>query len=497
MVFDDYAPPRHPSNRPPPRPKMRHQTGITDTSDRDYSMIEKIETVNRSRSTSRAMSRGRSSSRVRRSSSSRGRSTSRVRDSKPEGGILSRDRSQSRPREERRERSESRGRGRGRSKSKSRLRSLSKKPLKMLRSISRGRQRTSEEHENKLKPKGRGIRRSLSRVFKGKRPPEPEPREQPEHGFASEDTRMTETVFPSEEDVFEPQESDIEDPEGLTSDDVMQLDERNTNLHVVCLLHRKSSSIIRMINDDTQLAFEPNSAGELPLHYAAMDKEGVEPDVLDKLIEVNPDAVRYCNVQGSLPIHAACMVGAPSQYALKTLINLYPESVLLTSEIPLLFEKDMLAEVEKDTYDDDTVFENNNRDITKAQVNIIASFFACATPVHPELKERNMQVFDDEDDFGRGPKIESGWTPLHLAVMNGASSDIIGMLLDANLQCAFIKTTRGRTALDCAQYIVRQHWLYGTDDESAIQNTFAAIEILEELAAKQADEEDNSSDFVH
>ena len=142
---------------------------------------------------------------------------------------------------------------------------------------------------------------------------------------------------------------------------------------------------------------------------------------------------------------------------------------------------------------DVTVFENNNKDITKAQVNIIASFFACATPVHPELKEKNMQIYD-EDDFGQGPKIESGWTPLHLAVMNGSSPDIIEMLLDTNEQCAFIKTTRGRTALDCAQYIVRQHWLYGTDDESAIQNTFAAIEVLEELVAKQADE-GNSVNF--
>merc|ERR1719223_1384620 len=83
-----------------------------------------------------------------------------------------------------------------------------------------------------------------------------------------------------------------------------------------------------------------------------------------------------------------------------------------------------------------------------------------------------------------GPKIETGFSALHLAVMNGADPEIIELLIDTNPRCVHIKTTRGRTALDCGQYIVRHHWLYGTDDEKAVLNTFAAIEILEEAAKK-------------
>ena len=296
----------------------------------------------------------------------------------------------------------------------------------------------------------------------------------------------------AQKDIPEPTKSETRRGiDGLGDDDIMELDERNTSMHVACLLHHSSTVIIERLENEPELTKFSNNANETPLHYAAMDKKGVSKDVLKMLIQLNPEAVKQPNVQNSLPIHLACMAGAPSTYAVKTFLKMYPKATMMQSEFPLLFEEDMVDT----TKDEDDESDDGSQFVTYRPKNVsavsgIASMFACAAPNQAAVEianerarrkqQRNKSRYDDDDDDDEGPKVETGFSPLHLAVMNSASTSVIDMLIKVNPKSINLKTSQGRTALDCAQYIVRQHWLYGSDDEDAIQNTFGAIERLEE-----------------
>ena len=280
--------------------------------------------------------------------------------------------------------------------------------------------------------------------------------------------------------------------DSLNDHDIMQLDEKNTTMHVACLLHHTTDDILKRLEDHPEVAHTNNNANETPLHYAAMDKRGVNREVLKKLVQLNPEAVKQPNVQNSLPVHLACMVGAPSTYTIKTFLKMYPKAAMIQSDFPLLFEEDMADTTDVNVSDDDSDDENEfisyQPKSDPSAVSGIASMFACAAPHQAALemaherskrkdeRTRRMNRANNDD----GPKVETGFSPLHLAVMNSASPTIIGLLIKVNTRSIHLKTSRGRTALDCAQYIVRQHWLYGTDDENAVQNTFGAIELLEE-----------------
>ncbi len=100
----------------------------------------------------------------------------------------------------------------------------------------------------------------------------------------------------------------------------------------------------------------------------------------------------------------------------------------------------------------------------------------------------NLEKFAGNEDFDETPQIETGFSPLHLAVINSANPSAIQSIVNTNPKCVHLKSSQGRTALDCAQFIVKQHWLYGTDDEGAVKNTFTSIEILEEAAINEKGE---------
>ena len=58
--------------------------------------------------------------------------------------------------------------------------------------------------------------------------------------------------------------------------------------------------------------------------------------------------------------------------------------------------------------------------------------------------ERHRESISNEE----GPELETGFSPLHLAVMNSAKPAVIYLLVKVNPCCAHLKTSRGRTALD-------------------------------------------------
>lgn len=231
----------------------------------------------------------------------------------------------------------------------------------------------------------------------------------------------------------------------LASHSLVKLDRKTTVLHVACIIHHESEDIIQRLEEEPNLAFESNSSNELPLHFAAMDKKGVDHEVLKRLLKTNPKGVKQPNIQNSLPIHLACMVGVPSMTVLKTFLKLYPKSVMFQSDFPLLFDRDMMVSTE------------NNYN----------------------------QFFSDDDD--EVPAVETGFSPLHLAILNQANPAAVKVIVETDPQCIHLKTTMGRTALHCAQYIIKKQWMYGENDEASVENTFKSIEIIEESIKDDGD----------
>lgn len=421
-----------------------------------------------------AMARSRSSSRA------------RVDDSESEGGkrSSSRLRSFSRGRGRSVTRKEEDGEEKDSSGKKKGLKGIVKRSKSRLRSLSRGRSSSKTRDKNAEQEAPAVPDENVKKTPKrNKLPPSssssPKTQERKTQEPVSDDKPPKPDVSsaPSKKKIPD----DEADPDALHERDVMNLDPKNSSMHVACLLHYPSEDVIKQLEENPSLAFETNTAGECPLHYAAMDKKGVRPRVLKKLVQTNPSAVKQANVQRSFPIHLACMVGAPDKHIMEVFLKLYPASVMSQTDFPLMFDDDMTEQV-----DDDSILDNQSH--ASAQYSPrptgfsgIAKLFSCGTS--PPMEQQKRSSSFSMEEFS-GPKIETGFSALHLAVMNGAAPEIIELLIDTNPRCVHIKTTRGRTALDCGQYIVRQHWLYGTDDEKAVLNTFAAIEILEEAAKK-------------
>lgn len=70
-----------------------------------------------------------------------------------------------------------------------------------------------------------------------------------------------------------------------------------------------------------------------------------------------------------------------------------------------------------------------------------------------DLKEEFLKVSTDDskEHIDEDDGIETDLTPLHLAVLNNASPDAIGSLLNANSFCLNLRTSKGRTAMDIAK----------------------------------------------
>jgi len=511
--------------------------GVVNTSERNYSILERAERINggkHSLARKRSMSRTRASSKQRSpmgeevekkdsgsKASGSGGSGSRPKlppsnkQARPPkqtmmslGGIaVVRERSRQAYNESRRARSKSKSKStpesrgprdssmaRGRGRSASRLRNV-------LKEVFRGRSNSTVRRSDSLAPqsRGRSVSRREVRESVEKSPPAPasDAIEQPseETDGSAADASTKEEILPTEP------EKPKNKIDSLRDHDVMKLDEKNNVLHVACLLHHTTADIVDRLEEDQSLAFKLNYADELPLHYAAMDKKGVNHEVLKKLLTINPGGVKQRNVQNSLPIHLACMVGAPSRTALKTFLKMYPKGIMVQSEFPLLFERDMIESVNEASVDvvvddDDDFLAFSPGPTPKASG--LASYFACGAPTQAELElveesrvmkmklaQQQEEEEEEEEEIDEGPQIETGFSPLHLAVMNSAHPSIIDLLIKVNEKCVHLKTSKGRTALACANYIVRQHWLYGTDDEGVVQNTFTTIEMLEKVVNHQ------------
>ncbi len=239
---------------------------------------------------------------------------------------------------------------------------------------------------------------------------------------------------------------------GYVAAEFTSIDPNNTPLHIACLTHYPTKFILdHLLKSDTDVAIATeNSSGELPIHYAVMDMKGVDPEIFEALIEKFPEGAEHRNIDESLPIHVACQVGAPSLYSIKRLLELNPEFALEQNDLRVPIEEDEEALLEEKSESAQT---------------------GCGALLCTDW-------FKDEKENDKFVMYETGWTPLHLAAVNGAPPDVIEAIVEANIECMKIGTNKGRTPMECARGVVINAILNDVPIYK-VQNTFNAIEVMQ------------------
>jgi len=228
----------------------------------------------------------------------------------------------------------------------------------------------------------------------------------------------------------------------LKSRDFFQnFDRQNTFLHASLIVHDLSYNIMKLLEESPEYVFAANKSGDLPLHYAAMDKKIVENQVLDKLLNLNPGACSKLNCDRNLPLHLHCMIGAPSLYFVQKMLQISPSSAYVQSEIPV---SSMSSEKTKS----DSGFN------VGSEVCLLLG-----------LEDTLKYLIGETHHNKRKKKIEVGWSPLHLAVYNGAPIEVIVEILRVAPQSAFLRTNKDRTALDCGEEILKRIANYNISKE--------------------------------
>jgi ankyrin repeat protein len=241
--------------------------------------------------------------------------------------------------------------------------------------------------------------------------------------------------------------------EANSSHDIVLFEERVASNHQ----QRVTAELARLSN----AALEENNKNDLPLHLAMRNvhmernddgHKGVSDGILDALLSLNRDAVKHLNADGCLPLHIACQAAMDEQTIIR-LVKVYPESVMIQCNLDIQFSKNEFAQ-DKEGRDDDSIFLDWSLDTC-----IKTCLGACM--LCDEMNEKDDQAFKT---------FESALSPLHLAVLNSASPNIIDHILNANPMCLRLKSSQGRTALDMAES------MSNTDDtiqvmKSLISNT--------------------------
>jgi ankyrin repeat protein len=230
--------------------------------------------------------------------------------------------------------------------------------------------------------------------------------------------------------------------QGYVSAEFTSLDPNNTPLHIACLTHYPKRFILDVLlkGDHLEGIFTENSSGELPIHYAVMDTRGVDTDVLEALIEKFPESVEHRNIDKSLPIHVACQVGAPSLYSIERLLEINPDFSIAQNDLRVPLNDEEME------------------DSSGWCGALCLDWFAT-----------------DNEKYVR---FETGWTPLHLAAVNGAPPEVIEAIVDANPECMNVRTNKKRTAVECAKNVIIKALLNDVELHK-VENTFNAIEVMQ------------------
>eukprot|EP00557_Chaetoceros_sp_GSL56_P012127 CAMPEP_0176483824 /NCGR_PEP_ID=MMETSP0200_2-20121128/4124_1 /TAXON_ID=947934 /ORGANISM="Chaetoceros sp., Strain GSL56" /LENGTH=789 /DNA_ID=CAMNT_0017880251 /DNA_START=251 /DNA_END=2620 /DNA_ORIENTATION=- len=261
-------------------------------------------------------------------------------------------------------------------------------------------------------------------------------------------------------------------------------DALNTTLHVACLKHYSQELIIhQLIAKGPAAVSMKNQSQDLPLHCAMKCTigNGVETEVYDALVGIYPVGIQARNVDGCLPIHLVCQSGGRNLSVIEKLVKAYPLGLvqrcglkvpLSGTDEHLSFRYVSLSESggSSRSMDDGDGNSSSGEIMSKKdgspgqEMTWGASFWSALLALSPlsspsslDSPGDNVNVMTTGEVAESG--IESSFTPLHLAVMNGAPPDVVETLLDANPLCLSIKTDRGRAPLDIAECLIAKQKL--------------------------------------
>ena len=280
----------------------------------------------------------------------------------------------------------------------------------------------------------------------------------------------------------------------LSSKTLQQLDNWNTQLHIACLLHYPDTEILQMIRLDNVLLFRKNSSGDLPIHYACLDKYGVPSNILNLMVQGYPQSVRICNSDRCLPLHLACMVGAPSLYAINLLTKVYPESVMCQCEFQVPFTQNKPMQpgdidsikitASSGGIDEESLVELYDSGSTAEMFNEFMGF-----PDDPKKKKKSLSGYTPLE-------METGWNPLHLAITNFVDPRATSLIVDADPRCIGSKTDKGRTPIDCAMALINEFSSRREEHTLHFRNTMESLSIMRTKRLDILDEKENRSKTI-
>jgi len=250
-------------------------------------------------------------------------------------------------------------------------------------------------------------------------------------------------------------------------------DPQDTVLHVV---FRKSYSEEFIVNYllksgyfHSQLS-KVNSDLHLPLHIAVQN-EGVFGDkVFDTLLDMQPQGVMEPNIDGSLPIHLACAAKIPSIHAIRRLVSAYPQSLRKHSNIRYRYRPLTEQYVEEKN--------ESIKEELETEGSAPRTWYGLFTNTHTSVRNVRDSSFVSCRDIAAEEGYESNFTPLHIAVFSHAPAEAVECLILEDKGILKFKTSKGRTALDCAESLVVNETL-SDDSIETVKNSFAAFEIIQ------------------
>mmetsp|Transcript_1850 Transcript_1850/g.2661 ORF Transcript_1850/g.2661 Transcript_1850/m.2661 type:complete len:594 (+) Transcript_1850:86-1867(+) len=255
-------------------------------------------------------------------------------------------------------------------------------------------------------------------------------------------------------------------------------DPDDTKLHVALLKRYPESLIKYLLEEDEDSVKKTNSHGELPLHYALKGKESINIGIVKMLLKKYPESARQGDKDMSLPVHVACNDGTIRVDSIKCVIEEYPGAVLAQSQLIIPYEH-VKKEVPKKVVVEEPPVPSYGFGCNAFSFLSLSSKEEkepTPTPAPAPLKPMKIKVD------------ESGFTPLHLAVLTGVSPDVVDLILETDPKCLTLKTTLDRTALDCGMDVMKKYNVYVTSEKDektyaslpkSVQNTIASVDSIE------------------
>jgi hypothetical protein len=288
-------------------------------------------------------------------------------------------------------------------------------------------------------------------------------------------------------------------------------DTLNTTLHVACVKKYSEALIVdQLISKGPSAVTMRNQNRDLPLHCAmkCTIDNGIDDRVFDELVTRYPVGVEAVNKDNCLPLHLACKSGGRNVNVTKKLLELYPLGAIMKCDLKLQFDDEALDCVERNPDFPRLELDKSISEDADDMDTCGSTFWSTFLMLSPK---NSFEMETNTKPISSNPGIESGFSPLHLAVMFGAPPDIIEAIITANPACLALTTDQGRKAIDIARYAVagkknqrpanlsilrmpshdddedelRINRYINNIDEDPAQNIFAAIEIIKTFDANR------------